>query len=203
MLYIFYGSYYKYIYEKALLFAKKISNNPIIINETIIKYDKEDISLFLYYFSFPSSEKNQNVIIIENPENIKELLIQSFLSIFENIPEYHTIILITNYIQKIPKTIISRALLIQNEEKNEKTNKYKDFIEILKKEKFSKNTLEEILNTYQINEINTVDASIELINYFPNIKQKIKLLLKNYLPFIKNSYIAYWRIVFLLIKEKN
>ncbi len=203
MVYIFYGPSYKKNYNNALNFALKKTKNPIIINEKIINYNKEDIELFLYYFSLPASESQQNIIIIENPENIKELLIQSFLFYFENLPPFHTIILVTNQLQKIQKTITSRALLFFESQINEEDKIYKDFISQLKNNNLLDQTIENIIDLFNINETNTIDASIILLQECQHLEKEINYTLKQYLPFIKNSYYLYWKIIHLILHKKN
>jgi hypothetical protein len=202
MVYIYYGDSYNTNLKKALNFAHSITSSPIVINESIINYNKEDIELFLYYFGLPASENNPNVMIIEHPEHIKEILIQLFLVYFENIPPFHTIILVTNQLQKIQKTIISRSILILNKEKNEEEKRYIDFIDQLKSESLVNKSLEDLVDLYNINENNTLDASILLLQEHPDLKNKIQNILKKYLPFIKNSHYLYWRIIFLILHQK-
>lgn len=202
MIYIFYGLSYQINYHKALTFAHTITQSPIIINETIINYNKEDIELFLYYFSLPASENEPNVILIEHPENIKEILIQSFLFYFENIPPFHTIILVTNQLQKIQKTITSRAMLFLNESNNKEQEIYSNFIHQLKADSLINKSIEEIIDLYAITEQNTLDASLVLFQSYPELKKEFHTILKKYLPFIKNSYYLYWKIIYLLLHKK-
>lgn len=202
MVYIFYGLSYKNNYQKALNFAHTITKLPLIINENIINYNKEDIELFLYYFSLPASAEEPNVIMIEYPENIKALLMQSFLVCFENIPPFHTVILITNQLQKIQKTIISRAILFLNEESNEEEKMYHNFIQALTRESLINKTIEEIIDNYNITEKNTIDVSLLLLQSNPDMSQKFHEVLKKYLPFINNSYYLYWKIIYLLLNQK-
>lgn len=202
MVYIFYGYSYIVNFKKALEQANSITSHPIIINESIINYNKEDIELFLYYFSLPGSENNPTVIIIEHPENIKEILIQLFLFYFENMPVFHTIILVTNQLQKIQKTIISRSILILNQEKNEEEIKYTKFINELESDLLIHKSIESIIDLYNINEKNTLDASIILLQSKPHLEIEINNLLKKHLSFIKNSHYLYWKMIFLILHRK-
>ena len=203
MVYIFYGFSYKNNYTKALKFAYTITQSPIIINETITNYNKEDIELFLYYFSLPASENEPSVILIEHPENIKEIIFQSFLFYFENIPAFHTIILITNQLQKIQKTIISRSILLFQKEYNEEELIYNEFITTLAAENFINKSIENLIDLYNITEKNTFDASIILLQRYPHLQKELNFMLKRYLPFIKNSYYLYWKIIFLTLKKNK
>jgi len=202
MVYIFYGYSYIVNFKKAIEHAYTITQNPIIINESIINYSKENIELFLYYFSLPGSENNPSVIIIEHPENIKEILIQLFLFYFENMPKFNTIILVTNQLQKIQKTIISRSILILNQEKNEDEIKYTKFINELQSDLLTNKSIESIIDLYDINEKNTLNASIILLQSKPHLQLEINNLLKKQLTFIKNSHYLYWKMIFLILHRK-
>jgi hypothetical protein len=92
--------------------------------------------------------------------------------------------------------------LILNKEKNEEESKYTDFINQLQTENLMNKTIESIVDLYQINEMNTVEASLILLQTHPHLKKEINNVLKKYLPFIKNSYYLYWKMIFLLLHQK-
>lgn len=196
MLYIFYGQNYEVIYEKALQKSKKLAKKITIINERTVDYKKEDIDNFLYYFLLSADEPT--ILIIEKPELISILLLQSFLNLFENIPHNHFIILVTSHIQFLPKTIISRGLLfLENEVKNNEM--YVKFIEVLKNNQLNSISINEIIDFHLIDENNTIETTLLLLKEFSEKENEIYKIMNKYNIFIKNSYYIYWKVIYMII----
>lgn len=198
MLYIFYGSHYQSVYQKALLESKKTSKKTIIINESVIDYKKDDIHNFLYYFLLESSE--QIHLVIERPEQINVFTMQSFLDLFENIPVNHTIILVTTNIDLLPKTIISRSLLFFDEDVD--SAKYESFLTMFSAvENDELWNMNNVLDVHGITEKNTPEVTLELIKKIPEKEEELLSLLKKYTFFIQNAHYNYWKVAYAIINS--
>lgn len=197
MVYLFYGNKYQETYNRAYKLGISLNKNIIIINENIIDYNKDNISLFVSFLSISADKENPCVILIENAEKIKTLVIQSFLSVFENLSEFHTVILATSMISLLPKTIISRSILFNCQVKD---FLYEDFFnELVKWDMIS--DFELILNQYEINEQNTEEISLLLHEKYPQKKDELYFLLKNKVQFIVGWHKQYWKMIYLVLKS--
>lgn len=197
MVYLFYGNNYAYVFKKAYEYSKNINSQLIIINESVMSYTKEDITLLISFFSVSADSVNQYVLIIEHIERIKLPVMQLFLSIFENLSPFHHVILVTDCIALLPKTIISRSMLFY--ESDTTKNKFDSFFsELLLWDTVS--DIEAIIDRYAINEKNSIDASIELQKKYIHLKDKIHEVQKYFLPYIQNSYYCYWKQIYLILR---
>lgn len=198
MVYLFYGNDYSYVLKKAYTYSKNINSELIIINESVISYTKEDISLLISSLSVSADSANQYVLVIEHPEKIKLPVMQLFLSLFENLSPYHHVILVTDCIALLPKTIISRSILFYEGHSIE--NQFDSFfIELFSWDMVS--DIESIIDKHAINEKNTIDASTELQKKYIYLKDKIYQVQKYFLPYIQNSYYLYWKQIYLIFRS--
>ncbi len=198
MVYLFYGNNYAYVFKKAYEYSKNINSQLIIINESVMSYTKEDMTLVVSFLSFSADSANQYVLIIEHFERIKLPVMQLFLSIFEHLSPYHHVILVTDYIALLPKTIISRSMLFHQGDIT--TNKFDSFFhDLLSWDMIS--DIESIVDKHAINEKNSIEASIELQKKYIHLKDKIYEVEKYFLPYIQNSYYYYWKQIYLILRS--
>lgn len=198
MFYIFHGSDFEIAREKALLKARSLSKKIFFLNEKTVEFKKETIENFLYYFLLPTNELA--VLIVEHPENINNLTLQTYLQLLENLPENHSIIFITSNLHLLPKTIISRGLIFDCiTEDYYNSEKEKKFVE-----NFSNQVIEDIptfLESYDITELNTKEKTIPFLKKFSNKKEEITKIMNNYHEFIKKSHNNYWKCLYIIIKN--
>ncbi len=198
MFYIFHGSNFEIVREKAILKAQALSKKIFFLNEETVEFKKETIENFLYYFLLPTNELT--ILIVEHPEDINALTLQTYLQLLENLPENHSIIFITSILHLLPKTIISRALVFDciTEDYN-KLEKEREFVE-----NFSNQLIEDIsefLEHHGITELNTKEKTIPFLKKFSNKKKEIIKLMNNYHEFIKKSHNNYWKCLYIIIRN--
>jgi hypothetical protein len=198
MFYIFHGSDFEITREKALLKAQALSKKIFFLNEETVEFKKEAIENFLYYFLLPTNELA--ILIVEHPENINNLTLQTYLQLLESLPENHSIIFITSTLHLLPKTIISRALVFDCiTEDHDKSEKEREFVE-----NFSNQVIEdlpEFLDRHGITELNTKEKTIPFLKKFSNKREEISKIMNSYHEFIKKSHNNYWKCLYMIIKN--
>jgi hypothetical protein len=198
MIYLFSGNTYTTTYEKTIQFIA--SHNTSIYHIKIEKSNQkiEAIEESLYYF-FLSAANNPSALLIEHPEYLKDSITLPLITKFNTLPEKYILVFVTHKINLISQAILSNSICIHQKE-NPELNRYTIFIEkLLCAESLLNNTIEELLLELNITEEDSQNITDILIQSFP--QKNITLVRKNFLPYIKNSHIFYWKTIFLLLKS--
>jgi hypothetical protein len=198
MIYLFSGNNYTATYAKAMEFIG--SYNFSIYHIKIEKNNQktESIEESLYYF-FLSPANNPSILLIEHPEHLRDSITLPLITKFNSLPEKYILIFVTHKINLISGAILSNSICIHQKE-NPELDRYTIFIEqLLSSESLLNNTVEELLEELSITEEDTQNITDMLIHSFP--AKNITAVRKNFLPYIKNSHIFYWKTIFLLLKN--
>jgi DNA polymerase III delta prime subunit len=206
-MYLFHGRPYPQLYDFALDYIKKkLTQSIFFFNHNSERSQKEELETFLYYFSIESDSADKNIYLIEHPEKLSSSLFSMLEKAIESNHTGNRIALVTQYLHRIPKTIISRSFSItlphNDNEEEEEEEEYGKFIQALQEEFFLSNTIESLLEKHRITEENTLDATEELLKKVPILKNEIVKVRKTYNAYIKNSHILYWKSIFIILKNK-
>lgn len=197
------NDFVKKIYEKI---DKKINKN---LYTKIFNLDKSDIYKkkdFEQLFENLSIESGSipKCIIIFKAEKLNLTTASLFLKIMEKNIENLYLIFSTNNENNFLKTILSRCIRYNFYEKNIKENH--KIIDLIFNEKTEIDDLENFLVSEEISDLETEELKIEILNNisrnqkFNNI-EKIKEIID--LPIFPGMKNYFWRLIFILIKNKN
>lgn len=196
MLYLFYGSFYSHVFERAYQFGLSLNSNIFIINKDKYNYaNSHDMISILEYLSF-FPDNDYSVSIVESADSLCQGAMQYIMSIVDNLPVNQVLILVTDNFHGIPSFLSSRSI---NQSVQVESNQYILFIKkfIENKDYFK---IEALLNEYGLNAYNSKEALILLHAYLqPKQYSSIDQILNNYIDFIPKMYITYWQFIFLEI----
>jgi DNA polymerase III delta prime subunit len=168
-------------------------------------YKKQDIEEAVYHLNLEQNNIPFS-IIINNAEKLTPMISQSFLKIIEDLSKNKYVFFLAEEIKNIPKTIISRCILINIKDETFKliSEEHKNFADLFLENKINPEEIDILIEKYKIDE-----TSSKRIFFY--ISQKLIGLKKNTeaeeivnicrKQFITNMHKTFFKALFILLNK--
>jgi len=193
--------------EKNELIKTKKNINCIWCYPSGIFYKKQDIDEAIYNLNLEQNNIPFS-IIVHHAERLTSFVSQLFLKIIEEMSEKKYIFFLAEDLKNIPKTIISRCIIINLKNENIKliTKKHKDFADLFIENKINPEEIDILIEKYEIDEV-----SSKKIFFYINQKlneEKKKILPKDIIdiykkPILTNMHKICFKILFMFLNKNK